>query len=68
MKIESPAMNAGVGNSGVTNTDGSCRQRSFGDISDSTGRFLRQQANSMTDLDYIRSMEERYSIREEGLF
>jgi|GEM_PF-1527169 len=67
MKIESQAMNAGVGKSGVANTDGRCRQQNFGDISDFTGRVLRQQA-IMSDLDYIRSMEERYSIREEGLF
>lgn len=68
MKTESQAMNAGVGKSGVANKDGRCRQRSFGNIPGSTGQFLRQQAKSMTDLDYVRSMEERYSIREEGIF
>lgn len=69
MKARSQAMNTGVEKFGATNTDGRCRQQNFGNIPGSSSRqFFWQQAKTMTDMDYIRSMEERYSIREEGIF
>lgn len=68
MKAKSQAMNAVVGKSGVTNTVDRCRQQNFGNVPGSSSQISRQQAKIMTDLDYIRSMEERYSIRDEGIF
>jgi len=68
MNIKAKAMDTGGAGLGAANADGCPRRLNFTDVPGSSGRFYPQKDKTMTDMDYIRSMEERYSIREEGIF
>lgn len=49
------------------NVDGR-RGRSVGAVSGNASRSVAQPDDPFADLDAVRSMEERYGIRDEGLF
>jgi hypothetical protein len=69
MKIKSQTMNICVEKFNVINNANDKRsERFFGSIPGSLGPQYQQLVETMTDQEYMRLMEERYGILEEGIF
>jgi len=69
MKIKSQMMSISVEKfNAINNANGERPERLFGSIPGSWGPRYQQLVETMTDQEYMRLMEERYGILEEGIF
>jgi hypothetical protein len=69
MKIKSQMMSSSVEKfNAINNANDERPERLFGSIPGSWGPRYQQLVETMTDQEYMRLMEERYGILEEGFF